>query len=98
MTSCLLNIYTNNIHFFHIPKTTADAPQDDIKGEWVVCDRFTDATRAYQGSGRGVDTAWIDSLALSVHGDLQPDRTLLLDLPPAVGEHHNEQQMRMIER
>jgi dTMP kinase len=32
-----------------------------------------------------VDTAWIDSLALSVHGDLQPDRTLLLDLPPAVG-------------
>jgi len=55
------------------------------RGEWVVCDRFTDATRAYQGSGRGVDTAWIDSLAASVHGDLQPDCTLLLDLPPAVG-------------
>ena len=55
------------------------------RGEWVVCDRFTDATRAYQGSGRGVDTAWIDSLAKSVHGDLQPDCTLLLDLPPAVG-------------
>lgn len=55
------------------------------RGEWVVCDRFTDATRAYQGSGRGVDTAWIDSLARSVHGDLQPDCTLLLDLPPAVG-------------
>jgi dTMP kinase len=55
------------------------------RGEWVVCDRFTDATRAYQGSGRGLDTAWIDSLAASVHGDLQPDCTLLLDLPPAVG-------------
>jgi dTMP kinase len=55
------------------------------RGEWVVCDRFTDATRAYQGSGRGVDTAWIDTLAKSVHGDLQPDCTLLLDLPPAVG-------------
>jgi dTMP kinase len=55
------------------------------RGEWVVCDRFTDATRAYQGSGRGVDTAWIDGLARSVHGDLQPDCTLLLDLPPAVG-------------
>ena len=55
------------------------------RGEWVVCDRFTDATRAYQGSGRGVDTGWIDSLARSVHGDLQPDCTLLLDLPPAVG-------------
>jgi dTMP kinase len=50
-----------------------------------VCDRFTDATRAYQGSGRGVDAAWIDSLAASIHGDLQPDCTLLLDLPPAVG-------------
>jgi dTMP kinase len=55
------------------------------RGEWVVCDRFTDATRAYQGTGRGVDTAWIDSLAASIHGDLQPDCTLLLDLPPAVG-------------
>jgi dTMP kinase len=54
-------------------------------GEWVVCDRFTDATRAYQGSGRGVDAAWIDSLAGVVHGGLQPDCTLLLDLPPAVG-------------
>ncbi|HTE11526.1 MAG TPA: sialate O-acetylesterase [Chitinophagaceae bacterium] len=32
---------TNNIHFFHIPKTTADAPQDDTKGEWVVCDSNT---------------------------------------------------------
>ena len=55
------------------------------RGEWVVCDRFTDATRAYQGSGRGVDAAWIDSLAGVVHGGLQPDCTLLLDLPPAVG-------------
>jgi dTMP kinase len=55
------------------------------RGEWVVCDRFTDATRAYQGSGRGVDVAWIDSLAMSVHGNLRPDCTLLLDLPPAVG-------------
>jgi dTMP kinase len=55
------------------------------RGEWVVCDRFTDATRAYQGSGRGVDAAWIDALAEVVHGDLRPDCTLLLDLPPAVG-------------
>ena len=55
------------------------------RGEWVVCDRFTDATRAYQGSGRGVDTAWIDSLATAVYGNLQPDCTLLLDLPPAIG-------------
>ncbi len=54
------------------------------RGEWVVCDRFTDATRAYQGSGRGVDAALIESLARVVHGTLEPDCTLLLDLP--VGE------------
>ena len=55
------------------------------RGEWVVCDRFTDATRAYQGSGRGVDAAMIEGLAKAVHGDLQPDCTLLLDLPVSVG-------------
>jgi dTMP kinase len=55
------------------------------RGEWVVCDRFTDATRTYQGSGRGLDPLWIESLATAVHGDLQPDCTLLLDLPPATG-------------
>jgi dTMP kinase len=56
------------------------------RGEWVVCDRFTDATRAYQGAGRGVDRDWIEQLAGAVHGDLQPDRTLLLDLPVSVGQ------------
>ncbi len=55
------------------------------QGEWVICDRFTDATRAYQGYGRGLDLAWIEQLASAVHGDLQPDCTLLLDLPVAVG-------------
>jgi dTMP kinase len=55
------------------------------RGEWVVCDRFTDATRAYQGGGRGVDPAWIESLASQVHGGLQPDCTLLLDLPVPMG-------------
>ena len=54
-------------------------------GEWVICDRFTDATRAYQGHGRDMDLAWIDQLATAVHGDLQPDCTLLLDLPVEVG-------------
>ncbi|MGH8139760.1 MAG: dTMP kinase [Steroidobacteraceae bacterium] len=55
------------------------------RGEWVICDRFTDATRAYQGYGRGMDLAWIEQLAQAVHGDLQPDRTVLLDLPVNVG-------------
>lgn len=55
------------------------------RGEWVVCDRFTDATRAYQGSGRGVDRTLIDTLAQAVHPGLVPDCTLLLDLPVAAG-------------
>jgi dTMP kinase len=55
------------------------------RGEWVICDRFTDATRAYQGYGRGMDMSWIEHLAVAVQGDLQPDCTLLLDLPVAVG-------------
>ena len=40
------------------------------RGEWVLCDRFTDATHAYQGGGRGVDRKLIDQLAHAVHGDL----------------------------
>ena len=56
-----------------------------LHGRWVVCDRFTDATRAYQGSGRGVNRSLIDALAQAVHPDLSPDCTLLLDLPVAAG-------------
>lgn len=55
------------------------------RGEWVVCDRFTDATRAYQGGGRGVDPEWIEALAAPVHAGLEPDLTLLLDLPVETG-------------
>ena len=55
------------------------------RGEWVVCDRFTDATRAYQGGGRGVDAALLEALAQAVHPDLAPDCTLWLDLPVELG-------------
>jgi dTMP kinase len=55
------------------------------RGEWVLCDRFTDATHAYQGGGRGVDRQLIERLAQAVHGDLQPDCTILLDVPVRVG-------------
>jgi dTMP kinase len=55
------------------------------RGEWVLCDRFTDATRAYQGAGRGIATATIESLAEVAHPGLAPDLTLLLDLPPEIG-------------
>ena len=55
------------------------------RGAWVLCDRFTDATYAYQGGGRGMPVAHIDVLAGIVHPDLQPDLTLLLDLPVPAG-------------
>lgn len=55
------------------------------RGCWFLCDRFTDASRAYQGAGRGLDLARIDSLADWVHGDLVPDLTVLLDAPEEVG-------------
>lgn len=55
------------------------------RGQWVLCDRFTDATRAYQGGGRGVADADIETLAQLAHPGLAPDLTLLLDLPPALG-------------
>ncbi len=50
-------------------------------GQWVVCDRFTDATYAYQGGGRGLGSARIETLERWVHPDLQPDRTWLFDVP-----------------
>jgi len=55
------------------------------RGEWVLCDRFTDATWAYQGGGRGLAAEDIAALEALVHGDLQPDLTLLLDLPVEMG-------------
>lgn len=55
------------------------------RGAWVVCDRFTDATYAYQGAGRGVPREDIDFLARLVHGGLWPDLTLLLDAPVEIG-------------
>jgi len=55
------------------------------QGKWVLCDRFTDATYAYQGGGRGIETSIIAALEMLVQGDFRPDLTLLLDVPVAVG-------------
>ena len=55
------------------------------RGSWVICDRFTDTSRAYQGTGRGLDPAVIEQLADWTHGNLQPDLTVLLDAPIAIG-------------
>ena len=54
-------------------------------GQWVVCDRFTDASRAYQGDGRGLNQDTINTLANWVQEDLHPDMTVLLDAPAEVG-------------
>ncbi|WP_443081433.1 dTMP kinase [Thiohalorhabdus sp.] len=54
-------------------------------GQWVICDRFTDATYAYQGGGRGVPAARIRVLEEWVHGGFQPDCTLLFNLSPEEG-------------
>ena len=56
------------------------------KSVWVLCDRFTDASYAYQGGGRGMPMADIQLLENYVQGGLSPDLTLLLDLPVDVGE------------
>ncbi len=55
-------------------------------GQWVLCDRFTDATYAYQGGGRGIDDQTIAALEQWVQGELQPDLTVVLDVPVEVGE------------
>ena len=55
------------------------------RGEWVVCDRFTDATIAYQGGGRGIPLPRLAALEAWTHPDFQPDLTLLFDVPVAVG-------------
>jgi dTMP kinase len=66
----------------HLAKTIRPALE---AGVWVLCDRFTDATYAYQGGGRGVPRRRIALLEDLVQGDLRPDLTLLFDLPVATG-------------
>ena len=56
-----------------------------VRGAWVLCDRFTDATYAYQGGGRGLPQRDIDSLVAAVHPGFWPDLTVLLDAPVDTG-------------
>ena len=55
------------------------------EGTWVLCDRFTDATYAYQGAGRGLDVKLISNLERLVQDKLRPDLTVIFDLDPSVG-------------
>lgn len=66
----------------HLAKVIRPSLED---GVWVLCDRFTDATYAYQGGGRGIDPARIAVLEDWVQGSLRPDLVLLLDIDPEAG-------------
>jgi dTMP kinase len=79
-TAELLMLFADRAEFLHQVVRPALA-----NGETVLCDRFTDSTYAYQGGGRGVATEDIGMLEELVHGDLQPDLTLLLDIEVAQG-------------
>lgn len=68
------------------------------RGAWVVCDRFTDATFAYQGGGRGLDFQRIRTLEVLVQGGLQPDLTVLLDVPVSVAAQRVAQRGAQLDR
>jgi dTMP kinase len=77
------------------------------RGQWVVCDRFTDATIAYQGGGRGASRELLACLKGEVHRGLEPDLTILLDAPVDVGlarirgreaDHFEREQQPFFER
>ena len=78
-TEALLMFAARAEHLARVVRPALDA------GRWVLCDRFTDTTYAYQGGGRGLETARIAALEQWVQQDLRPHRTLLLDLPPEAG-------------
>ncbi len=68
------------------------------RGDWVVCDRFSDATFAYQGGGRGLDKNKCLQLEHWVHEHLYPDLTFLFDLPPSVAGERIALQGRNLDR
>ncbi|MCL2309778.1 MAG: dTMP kinase [Proteobacteria bacterium] len=68
------------------------------RGDWVLCDRFTDATYAYQGGGHGVSTDTITHLAHWLHGDCMPDLTLLFDVPLGVSQQRLQAGGRTLDR
>jgi len=77
-TEALLAFAARQDHLERVIRPALDS------GVWVICDRFTDSTVAYQGGGRGIPLADIETLERWVHPDLQPDRTYLFDLDPLI--------------
>lgn len=78
-TELLLMFAARSQHIKHVIRPALQA------GKWVLCDRFTDATYAYQGGGRRMDIKTIAGLEALVQGNLKPDLTLLFDAPVDVG-------------
>ena len=78
-TETLLMFAARSDHLHHVIEPAL------ARGEWVVCDRFTDATYAYQGGGRGVSTQRLSILEDWVQGQLRPDLCLVLDLDVTEG-------------
>jgi dTMP kinase len=68
------------------------------RGAWVVCDRFTDATAAYQGGGKGVSRDLIRRLSQAAHPDLMPDQTLVFDCPYEVSRKRLGASGRVLDR
>lgn len=86
LLSVSMDIATETLLFFasraeHIAKVIRPAIE---RGAWVLSDRFTDATYAYQVGGRGFPAQKVEALEAWTHGDLQPDRTVLFDIDPEV--------------
>ena len=67
-------------------------------GTWVVCDRFTDSTVAYQGGGKGVAPSLIEAMRKIVHPDLQPDCTLIFDCAFEVSQERMQRSGRALDR
>ncbi len=63
-------------------------------GTWVLCDRFTDSSLAYQGAGRGLSRSWLDELDRLATGQRRPDHTLLFDLPPEAAQQRGQSPQR----
>lgn len=79
----------------HVQKVIAPAL---ARGAWVVCDRFTDATLAYQGAGKGVPAERIRQLAQATHPGLSPDQTLVFDCPYEISRSRLSNSGRELDR
>ncbi|WP_062268838.1 dTMP kinase [Endozoicomonas arenosclerae] len=79
ITELLMMFAARSQNLFHNIKPGLEA------GKIVLCDRFTDATYAYQGGGRGLNTLPVETLENLVQGSLRPDMTILLDVDPEIG-------------